>query len=103
MVIFKPVQIRILIFHFHIPFNFTSTNIKVKNMLKTNDTEKKSAKSCNMVFHSFAMFFFFRFFLLNSSISITETPTNMKICIHDTNHHVVPKSMQLQTVLFRSN
>ena len=32
-----------------------------------------------MVFHSFAMFFFFR---LNSSISITETPTNMKYFIH---------------------
>ena len=36
--------------------------------------------TCNMVFHSFAMFF--RFFLLNSSISLTQIPTNMKICMH---------------------
>ena len=27
--------------HFHIPFNLTFTIAKVKNMLKTNDIEKK--------------------------------------------------------------
>ena len=36
----------------------------------------------DMVFHSFSMLFYFRFFLLNSSISITETPTNMKFCMY---------------------
>ena len=28
-------------FQFHIPLNFTSTNIKVKNMLKANDIKKQ--------------------------------------------------------------
>ena len=49
-------------------------------MLKTNDIEKKSAKSCKtgvifsiiMVFHSFAMFFF----RLNSSIYLNNRNTN---------------------------
>ena len=27
----------------------------------------------------------------------------MYLRIHDTNHHVIPKSMKLQTVLFRPN
>ena len=40
----KPVHIEISNFHFHIPFNLTSTNAKVRNMLKTNDIEKKSVK-----------------------------------------------------------
>ena len=39
----KPVQKEISIFTF---VNLTSTNMKVKNMLKTNDIEKKSIKSC---------------------------------------------------------
>ena len=30
-----------VLWHFHIPLNFTSTNIKVKNMLKTNDITKQ--------------------------------------------------------------
>ena len=46
-----------------------------------------------MVFHSFAMFFFifFFFFWLNSSISITETPTNMKFLqCNSTSGAVIP-------------
>ena len=33
-------------FHFKIPLNFTSTSIKVENMLKANDIRKKSRKAC---------------------------------------------------------
>ena len=36
--------------------------------------------SCNLNFHRVAMFFFCIFWL-KSSISITETPTHMKICM----------------------
>ena len=43
----KPVQIEISIFTFIFhSFNYTFTIAKVKNMLKTNDIEKRSAKSC---------------------------------------------------------
>ena len=34
-------------FHFHIPFNLTSTNTKVKNMLKTNDNATMSESDIN--------------------------------------------------------
>ena len=51
-------------------------------MLKTNDIEKKSAKPCKtgviLVKRYFTVLPFFFFFWLNSSISITETPTKTR-------------------------
>ena len=76
---FGPWENRNLSSHFQFPLNLISTITKVEHMLISG---KKSR-----YFHRVAMFFIFFFFFffcfrLKSSISITETPTNMKICMY---------------------
>ena len=87
-------------FHFQNPLHLTFKgqiewiHIKVENMLKVTISEKMFIKSCktgiifvrNVNFHRFAMFFVFCFCLFcffyrlkSSSISITETPKQLKI------------------------